>query len=39
MALFINDAAANRGGGLRRVGSAVGFVVDVLLGMPSIVAG
>jgi phosphate transport system permease protein len=39
VALFINDAAANRGPGLRRVGSAVGFVVDVLLGVPSIVAG
>ena len=39
VALFINDAAASRGPGLRRVGSAVGFVVDVLLGVPSIVAG
>jgi len=38
-ALFINDAARSRGGGLRRAGAAVGFVVDVLLGMPSIVAG
>ena len=39
VALFINDAAASRGPGLRRVGSAVGFLVDVLLGVPSIVAG
>ncbi len=38
-ALFINDAARSRGRGLRRVGAAVGFIVDVLLGMPSIVAG
>ncbi len=39
VALFINDAAANGGPRMRRVGSGVGFVVDVLLGMPSIVAG
>jgi len=39
VALFINDAAASRGPALRRAGSAVGFVVDVLLGVPSIVAG
>jgi phosphate transport system permease protein len=38
-ALFINDAARSRGPVLRRAGTAVGFVVDVLLGMPSIVAG
>ncbi len=39
VALFINDAAANGGPAMRRVGSGVGFVVDILLGMPSIVAG
>jgi phosphate transport system permease protein len=39
VALFINDAAANGGPVTRRVGAGVGFVVDVLLGMPSIVAG
>lgn len=39
VALFINDAAANGGPATRRVGVGVGFVVDVLLGMPSIVAG
>jgi phosphate transport system permease protein len=39
VALFINDAAANGGRAMRRVGSGVGFVVDVLLGVPSIVAG
>lgn len=39
VALFINDAAANGGPAMRRVGSWVGFIVDVLLGMPSIVAG
>lgn len=38
-ALFINDAARSRGRGLRRAGAAVGFIVDVLPGMPSIVAG
>jgi phosphate transport system permease protein len=39
VALFINDAAANGGRFMRRVGSGVGFIVDVLLGLPSIVAG
>jgi phosphate transport system permease protein len=39
VAIFINDAAANGGRTMRRVGAAVGFVIDVLLGMPSIVAG
>ena len=39
VALFINDAAANGGRLMRRVGAGVGFIVDVLLGMPSIVAG
>jgi phosphate transport system permease protein len=39
VALFINDAAANGGRVLRRVGAGVGFIVDVLLGLPSIVAG
>jgi phosphate transport system permease protein len=39
VALFINDAAAGGGPVWRRVGSAVGFLVDVLLGVPSIVAG
>jgi phosphate transport system permease protein len=39
VALFINDAAANGGRAMRKVGAAVGFVIDVLLGMPSIVAG
>ena len=39
VALFINDAAANGGPVWRRVGSGVGFLVDVLLGVPSIVAG
>ena len=39
VALFINDAAGNGSPAMRRVGSGVGFVVDVLLGMPSIVAG
>ncbi len=39
VALFINDAAANGGPVLRRVGAGVGFLVDVLLGFPSIVAG
>ena len=39
VALFINDAAANGGRLMRRVGAGVGFIVDVLLGLPSIVAG
>jgi phosphate transport system permease protein len=39
VALFINDAAANGGRVMRRVGAGVGFIVDVLLGLPSIVAG
>ena len=39
VALFINDAAAQGGPAMRRVGAGVGFVIDVLLGMPSIVAG
>ena len=39
VALFINDAAANGGPAMRKIGAGVGFVVDVLLGMPSIVAG
>ncbi|MBJ7455702.1 MAG: phosphate ABC transporter permease subunit PstC [Thermoleophilia bacterium] len=39
VALFINDAAANGGPRMRRLGAGVGFVIDVLLGMPSIVAG
>jgi phosphate transport system permease protein len=39
VALFINDAAASGGRGMRRAGAAVGFIIDVLLGMPSIVAG
>lgn len=39
VALFVNDAAAARSPLVRRVGAAVGFVVDILLGMPSIVAG
>ncbi len=39
VALFIDDAAADRRPVVRRAGAAVGFVVDMLLGMPSIVAG
>ena len=39
VALFINDAAASGGRTMRRAGEAVGFIIDVLLGMPSIVAG
>jgi phosphate transport system permease protein len=39
VALFINDAAASGGRRMRRVGEGVGFIIDVLLGMPSIVAG
>jgi len=37
-ALFLHDAAG-RGPVMRRVGTAVGFLVDVLLGIPSIVVG
>lgn len=36
--LFMNEMGA-RGGRARRVSDAIGFFVDVLLGMPSIVAG
>ena len=39
VALFINDAAASGGRGIRRAGEVVVFIIDVLLGMPSIVAG
>ena len=39
VALFVNDAAATGGRITRRAGAAVGFIVNVLLGMPSIVAG
>ena len=39
VALFVNDAAATGGRFARRAGAAVGFIIDVLLGMPSIVAG
>ena len=39
VALFINDAATSGGDNRRRIGAGVGFIVDVLLGVPSIVAG
>ncbi|MGD9571869.1 MAG: phosphate ABC transporter permease subunit PstC [Thermoleophilia bacterium] len=39
VALFTTDAAADRRAWVRRSGAVVGFVVDMLLGMPSIVAG
>ncbi len=39
VALFINDAGASGGPWRRRVGAGVGFIVNVLLGVPSIVAG
>jgi phosphate transport system permease protein len=39
VALFVNDAAANGGRVRRGAAAAVGFTIDVLLGMPSIVAG
>ena len=39
VALFINDAATSGGDTRRRIGAGVGFIVDVLLGVPSIVAG
>lgn len=38
VALFLNDASG-RDGWWRRVGVTVGFTVDVLLGLPSIVVG
>ncbi len=38
-ALFINDVAAGLGPGFRRIGDAVGFFVDILLGVPSVVVG
>ncbi len=39
VALFMTDAARSRSPVVRRAGAGVGFVVDILLGMPSIVAG
>ncbi|MGD9695125.1 MAG: phosphate ABC transporter permease subunit PstC [Thermoleophilia bacterium] len=39
MALFVNQVAASGNRALRQAGAATGFVVDLLLGVPSIVVG
>lgn len=38
-ALFLTDVASSARPAIRRGGAAIGFVIDVLLGVPSIVAG